>query len=456
MYSLSIDYLFNRVYDVLLWIKYVWVFGILRTDPKDYLSAHESADWDGLRDRGWFDDYFASLDPTVPRADIHTSIWQKLLDNFGSKLKDADKDGKPNILDKSPYDSSNLTNSQLKERYQADYTIGDKVRDFFGIGPEDSDEDGVPDSYENIHRMDANNPDGDRDGILDGKELAQGSDPFNNDSDGDGIIDGRDEAPLDSAVSSISLDTDGDGVSDKIEISLGTDINKTDTDGDGILDNLDTFPLDPNNIDKLSGINIPKVPDEIHLGIQNPVLSLFADFLSIVAIVFIVMMVYSAMMWFISFLKSRHHFEKHFKENEKNKDFHIIKDEGTLPAGIRNLPIHEEAPSLPPTISDFEDHPRFAIIQGYMSSTSEALWRIGIMEAENMLEEVLKGKGYQGQNVSELLKGASFKTVQLAFDAHNIRNRIAHQGSDFVLTEREAKHAFTLYESVFRELKAIH
>jgi hypothetical protein len=90
-----------------------------------------------------------------------------------------------------------------------------------------------------------------------------------------------------------------------------------------------------------------------------------------------------------------------------------------------------------------------------MSSESEALWRIGLLEADNMLAEVLREKGYQGETVSDLLKSASFKTVQLAWDAHGVRNRIAHEGSDFELTEREAKRAFTLYESVFRELKVI-
>jgi hypothetical protein len=90
-----------------------------------------------------------------------------------------------------------------------------------------------------------------------------------------------------------------------------------------------------------------------------------------------------------------------------------------------------------------------------MSSKSEALWRIGIMEADNLLLEILTEKGYEGEGVGEKLKNASFRTVDLAWDAHKIRNRIAHEGSDFQLTEREAKRGFTLFESVFRDLKAI-
>ena len=77
------------------------------------------------------------------------------------------------------------------------------------------------------------------------------------------------------------------------------------------------------------------------------------------------------------------------------------------------------------------------------------------MEADNVLLEVLTEKGYSGDGVGEKLKGASFKTIDLAWDAHKVRNRIAHEGSNFELTEREAKRTFMLYESVLRDLKAI-
>jgi hypothetical protein len=68
---------------------------------------------------------------------------------------------------------------------------------------------------------------------------------------------------------------------------------------------------------------------------------------------------------------------------------------------------------------------------------------------------VLRERGYQGEGVGEMLKGASFRTIDLAWDAHRVRNRIAHDGSAFELTEREAKRAFMLYESVFRDLKVV-
>lgn len=464
MYSISIDYLFNRVYDVLLWIKYVWLFVIWREDPQKYIDDHAYRTWDGLRDRGWFNEYFAQKDAVVPQADVHLTLWQKILHSFGYKLPDSDHDGIPDVSDPSPYDSKNLTAAQLKERFQEDYTFSDKLRDFFGIGPRDTDGDGVPDSYEVKHGMDPLNLDSDRDGVPDGEELAQGTNPLNNDTDGDGVLDGRDEAPLDPPISSNGPDSDGDGVSDRIEEFLGTDIHNKDSDGDGIPDGMDTYPLDPNNVGQIASFDVNKVNGGIHFSVQNPILALFVDMLSVVALIAVVFFVYSSFRWFLVFRKALNDYDEHFSHGHGahgDHGLHVIKHEDnskpveSYPAGIANLPIFEEAPAPPPTVEDFNDHPRFAIIQGYMSSTSEALWRIGIMEADNMLLEVLRSKGYQGEGVSEMLKSASFKTVQLAWDAHKMRNRIAHEGSNFALTEHEAKRVFTLYESVFRELKAI-
>jgi hypothetical protein len=448
-------------------MKYTWLFTILRTEPEKYVQDVEYRDWDGLRDRGWFDKYFAAKNATVPDADVHLSLWQRMLESMGFKLHDSDLDGIPDVTDKSKFDGSNLTKAELKERFETDYTFSDHVRDVFGIGPKDKDMDGVPDSYEMKHGMNPNYPDSDRDGVYDGEELAQGADPLNNDTDGDLVLDGRDEAPLDKTVSSIGKDTDGDGLSDRVEGYLSTDITKKDTDGDNITDNMDTYPLDPENAGQLASIDFSKTAEGLHFSIQNPVLNLFADMVSILVIVMLCIFVYVISRWVIVFLEGFAHFEHHFNHHDDHHKVHVIADSqhgattkekvlhNEMPAGIPGLPIGNEEHVMAPTLQEMKDHPKFAVIQGYMSSQSEALWRIGIMEADNVLLEVLAEKGYQGDGVGEKLKSASFKTIDLAWDAHKIRNRIAHEGSDFELTEREAKRAFMLFESVLRDLKAI-
>lgn len=459
MYSLSIDYLFNRVYDVLLWIKYVWLFVLLRKNPDEYIVQHSEREYDGLRDRGWFDEYLAQKDAVVPNADVHVSLWHKVLESFGIRLPDSDNDGIPNVADEKPYDPSNVEGANLKERYEADYTLSDHFRDAFGLEPRDHDKDGVPTSYEMAHSLDPNNPDTDRDGVFDGQELVQGSDPFNNDTDGDLVIDSRDEAPTDGAVTSLGSDTDGDGVSDDIEEFLGSNVNLRDTDADGISDNMDLYILDPENISQLPSLDFERANEGLSLSVQNPVLAFVSEILSVLTIAIILFFVYAVCRWLLTFLDGMNHYDHHFQHDDKHnsrdgESLHFIKHED-MPAGIPGLPVKEDVPAPPPSLHDFEDHPKFAIVKGYLSSQSEALWRIGILEADNLLAETLREKGYVGETLSDMLKSASFKTIQLAWDAHTIRNRVAHEGSEFELTEREAKRAFTLYESVFRELKVI-
>ncbi len=455
MSSYSLDYLFNRVYDFLLWIKYTWLFVVLRTRPEDYLALQEKRNWDGLRDRGWFDNYFAAQNAAVPPVEVHISLWQRMAEKLGYNLKDTDGDGIPDVSDPAPNDPSNLTSAQLKERFQADYTFSDYVREIFGMSPKDTDGDGIPDSYELSHNLNPKDPDTDHDGLLDGQELVLGTDPLNNDTDHDGIIDGRDESPLDPVISSHGLDTDKDGLSDVMEAKLGTDPHLKDTDGDGIPDGMDTYPLDPNNIGQIATLDFSKQTEALQLHIQSPLLAFMAQIFSILAIIGLVLFVLF-LLWFIyEYWSSMVHYEHHFDDSHSHGS-HTARAENLLGlAGIEGLAVGEYVPPHTPTHEEFEAHPRWAIIEGYMASPTSTLWRIGILEADTMLAEVLKEKGYQGNDVGEMLGAASFKTVQLAWDAHKIRNKIAHEGSSFSLEEREAKRAYALYEAVFKELKAI-
>lgn len=85
-------------------------------------------------------------------------------------------------------------------------------------------------------------------------------------------------------------------------------------------------------------------------------------------------------------------------------------------------------------------------------------WRLAIIEADIMLDDLLESVGYTGMSIGEKLKSARpevFKTVQDAWDAHKVRNQIAHRGSDFVLTKRATQQAIAQYERVFREFEHI-
>jgi len=103
-------------------------------------------------------------------------------------------------------------------------------------------------------------------------------------------------------------------------------------------------------------------------------------------------------------------------------------------------------------------NPRWEHIKSLAEGASASEWREAIIEADIMLDDVLARHGYVGDGVGEKLKAAepeNFGTLQDAWEAHKVRNQIAHEGSSFNLSESISRRTIGRYESVFRELKAI-
>ena len=101
---------------------------------------------------------------------------------------------------------------------------------------------------------------------------------------------------------------------------------------------------------------------------------------------------------------------------------------------------------------------RWKHIESLASGTSTSGWREAIIEADIMLDDLLTREGYVGDGVGEKLKAAepeNFGTLQDAWEAHKVRNQIAHEGSDFNLSDSITRRTIAHYEAVFRELKAI-
>jgi hypothetical protein len=96
-------------------------------------------------------------------------------------------------------------------------------------------------------------------------------------------------------------------------------------------------------------------------------------------------------------------------------------------------------------------------IQGYIQSPQESQWRLAIIEADIMLGDLLEHLGLVGDSIGDKLKTvdkSNFRTIDLAWDAHKVRNQIAHDSS-FMLTERETKRVIGLFEEVFKEFGII-
>jgi hypothetical protein len=81
-------------------------------------------------------------------------------------------------------------------------------------------------------------------------------------------------------------------------------------------------------------------------------------------------------------------------------------------------------------------------------------WKLAIIEADIILDETLKQKGFIGNSLGERLKTVSADQLQSvgdAWEAHKVRNKIAHEGADFILTRRVLDETILRYKKVFTE-----
>ncbi len=138
---------------------------------------------------------------------------------------------------------------------------------------------------------------------------------------------------------------------------------------------------------------------------------------------------------------------------------------GTIYCVIRILQIrkHEEdrfaAAAHPVAARDVSKAQlRWNRIREEISSDNEQNWRLAILEADIMLNELLDTLAYRGETMADKMKQverADWKTIDLAWEAHKVRNTIAHQGTMVRLSDREARRVIGLYEQVFKEFKFV-
>lgn len=105
-----------------------------------------------------------------------------------------------------------------------------------------------------------------------------------------------------------------------------------------------------------------------------------------------------------------------------------------------------------------KDNKRWSDALLHIASENPKDWRLAIIEADILLEETLKAAGYAGSTIGEMLKSASsqqFANLDQAWAAHLVRNKVAHAGSDFVLTKKLAQETITQYKMVFEEFDVI-
>ncbi len=103
-------------------------------------------------------------------------------------------------------------------------------------------------------------------------------------------------------------------------------------------------------------------------------------------------------------------------------------------------------------------NPQWERVLTFIDSPKENDWRQAILEADIILSNLLDKMFLPGETIGEKLKAvekSDFKTIDNAWEAHKIRNQIAHEGGGFRIDQKEAKRVVDLYKSVFEEFQVI-
>lgn len=101
---------------------------------------------------------------------------------------------------------------------------------------------------------------------------------------------------------------------------------------------------------------------------------------------------------------------------------------------------------------------RWLEIEKRLESENPADWKIAIIEADSIIDDIVQRIGYKGENLGERLKNiepSDFDNLQNVWEAHKVRNRIVHEAEKFELTKEEARAVLEKYKKALRELKYV-
>jgi hypothetical protein len=92
-----------------------------------------------------------------------------------------------------------------------------------------------------------------------------------------------------------------------------------------------------------------------------------------------------------------------------------------------------------------------------LETGDESNLKLAVIEADKILDDLLKKIGYQGENMGERLKQltpAQIANLEALWQAHKLRNSIVHD-PDFRLTRSQAENAIKIYQRTLEDLQAL-
>ncbi|HXK37638.1 MAG TPA: hypothetical protein VJ579_01065 [Candidatus Paceibacterota bacterium] len=98
-------------------------------------------------------------------------------------------------------------------------------------------------------------------------------------------------------------------------------------------------------------------------------------------------------------------------------------------------------------------NPKWERIEKLAASMNASDWRIAILEADSILDDIIKKMGYPGETMGERMEAipeSAFPYLQEAWRVHKLRNVLAHEG-DYDLQKGEMEDAIDAYHLIFKE-----
>lgn len=92
-----------------------------------------------------------------------------------------------------------------------------------------------------------------------------------------------------------------------------------------------------------------------------------------------------------------------------------------------------------------------------MKSDNESLWKVAIIEADNIIDDLIERMKYPGANMSERLDGINpgqIDNIEELRRAHAVRNRIIHE-ENFKLDKKHAAEIIGYYENFLRYFEVL-
>ena len=120
---------------------------------------------------------------------------------------------------------------------------------------------------------------------------------------------------------------------------------------------------------------------------------------------------------------------------------------GEIRTGLRGMNIPLASPS--------KMRKRWDKVLSRLESGDVSQYKVAVIEADSIADDMLKGIGYEGNTMSERLahvKPHQLDGLEELLSAHQIRNRIVHE-ADFALDKKSAHETIKCYEDFLRYLE---